>query len=76
MVKKITIEEFNKIKEDVKSGKIKLDDLYKKAGVCPPYMVPYEFRHFDYRNLSKEDYGNLLKNGEIEFVLEHLYSYE
>ena len=74
MVKKITKEEYNKIKEDVKSGKISLDKLYRKAGVYPPYMMPYEYRPSKDKDKTREEYAEVLINAEIDFVLSFIYS--
>ena len=52
----MTKEEIAKLKEDIKSGKVNIDELYKKYDKNLPYMFTYEERKEEEPNLTIEQY--------------------
>ena len=69
MVKKLTTEDRKQLKQDIIDGKVSMDDLYEKCKVYPPYMMPYEHRGAEYKNMTKEEYLKQIADDEIEDLL-------
>lgn len=62
-------EEKQQLKQDIKDGKVSMDDLYEKCKVYPPYMIPYEYRGDKYKNMTAEEYLKQVADDEIETLL-------
>ena len=64
----MTKEEIKKLKEDIKSGKVNIDELYEKYDKNLPYMFTYEERKEEEPNLTIEEYEEDVLNDKITIL--------
>ena len=64
----MTKEEIAKLKEDIKSGKVNIDELYEKYDKNLPYMFTYEERKEEEPNLTIEEYEEDVINDKITIL--------
>lgn len=65
---KMTKEDIEKLKEDIKSGKVNIDELYEKYDKNLPYMFTYEERKIKEPNLTIEEYEEDVINDKITIL--------
>lgn len=65
---KMTKEDIVKLKEDIKSGKVNIDELYEKYDKNLPYMFTYEERKIKEPNLTIEEYEEDVINDKITIL--------
>lgn len=65
---KMTKEDIAKLKEDIKSGKVNIDELYEKYDKNLPYMFTYEERKIKEPNLTIEEYEEDVINDKITIL--------
>ena len=59
----MTKEEIAKLKEDIKSGKVNIDELYEKHGIHLPSIRTYEQSKEENPNITAEEYeANVLSD--------------
>ena len=64
----MTKKEIAKLKEDIKSGKVNIDELYEKYDKNLPYMFTYEERKEEEPNLTIEEYEEDVINDKITIL--------
>ena len=64
----MTKEEIEKLKEDIKSGKVNIDELYEKYDKNLPYMFTYEERKEKEPNLTIEEYEEDVLSDKITIL--------
>lgn len=65
---KMTKEDIAKLREDIKAGKVNIDELYKKYDKNLPYMFTYEERKIKEPNLTIEEYEEDVINDKITIL--------
>lgn len=65
---KMTEQEKQQLREDIKSGKVNIDELYEKYDKNLPYMFTYEERKIKEPNLTIEEYEEDVINDKITIL--------
>ena len=65
---KMTKEDIAKLREDIKAGKVNIDELYEKYDKNLPYMFTYEERKIKEPNLTIEEYEEDVINDKITIL--------
>lgn len=65
---KMTEQEKQQLKEDIKSGKVDIDELYEKYNINLPYMFTYEERKMNEPNLTIEKHEEDVINDKIKIL--------
>lgn len=65
---KMTEQEKQQLKEDIKAGKVNIDELYEKYNMNLPYMFTYEERKIKEPNLTIEEYEEDVINDKITIL--------
>ena len=65
----MTEEEKKQLREDIKSGKVDIYELYEKYGIFEPYFVPYK----EDEGRTYEEYEKDIEESRIDFLLAHLW---
>ena len=69
--------EREKVKQDIKSGKLDIYELYEKYGLYEPYPISFEGYKEKYGNdKTLQNYNNDIENDKIEFLLMHMFPEE
>ena len=61
-------QEKQQLREDIKSGKVNIDELYEKYDKNLPYMFTYEERKIKEPNLTIEEYEEDVINDKITIL--------
>lgn len=61
----MTEQEKQQLREDIKAGKVNIDELYEKYDKNLPYMFTYEERKIKEPNLTIEEYEEDVINDKI-----------
>ena len=73
---KMTEQEKQQLREDIKSGKVNIDELYEKYQVPFPYIMDYEIYKKTYEEedgeITFEDYEKQINETIIEVLLMNL----
>lgn len=73
---KITEQEKQQLREDIKAGKVNVDELYEKYQVPFPYIMDYEIYKKTYEEedgeITFEDYEKQINETIIEVLLMNL----
>lgn len=73
---KMTEQEKQQLREDIKAGKVNVDELYEKYQVPFPYIVDYEIYKKTYEEedgeITFEDYEKQINEAIIEVLLMNL----
>lgn len=64
----MTEQEKQQLKEDIKAGKVNIDELYEKYNMNLPYMFTYEERKIKEPNLTIEEYEEDVINDKITIL--------
>lgn len=64
----MTEQEKQQLREDIKSGKVNIDELYEKYDKNLPYMFTYEERKIKEPNLTIEEYEEDVINDKITIL--------
>ena len=64
----MTEQEKQQLKEDIKAGKVNIDELYEKYNMNLPYMFTYEERKIKEPNLTIEEYEEDIINDKITIL--------
>lgn len=64
----MTEQEKQQLREDIKSGKVNIDELYEKYNMNLPYMFTYEERKIKEPNLTIEEYEEDVINDKITIL--------
>lgn len=64
----MTEQEKQQLKEDIKAGKVNIDELYEKYNINLPYMFTYEERKIKEPNLTIEEYEEDVINDKITIL--------
>ena len=65
---KMTEQEKQQLREDIKAGKVNIDELYEKYDKNLPYMFTYEERKIKEPNLTIEEYEEDVINDKITIL--------
>ena len=65
---KMTEQEKQQLREDIKAGKVNVDELYEKYDKNLPYMFTYEERKIKEPNLTIEEYEEDVINDKITIL--------
>ena len=65
---KMTEQEKQQLREDIKAGKVNIDELYDKYDKNLPYMFTYEERKIKEPNLTIEEYEEDVINDKITIL--------
>ena len=73
---KMTEQEKQQLREDIKAGKVNVDELYEKYQVPFPYIMDYEIYKKTYEEedgeITFEDYEKQINEAIIEVLLMNL----
>ena len=58
----MTEQEKQQLREDIKAGKVNIDELYEKYDKNLPYMFTYEERKIKEPNLTIEEYEDVIND--------------
>ena len=64
----MTEQEKQHLREDIKAGKVNIDELYEKYDKNLPYMFTYEERKIKEPNLTIEEYEEDVINDKITIL--------
>ncbi|TXJ34211.1 hypothetical protein EPJ69_02595 [Brachyspira aalborgi] len=64
----MTEQEKQQLREDIKAGKVNIDELYEKYDKNLPYMFTYEERKIKEPNLTIEEYEEDVINDKITIL--------
>ena len=64
----MTEQEKQQLREDIKAGKVNIDELYEKYDKNLPYMFTYEERKIQEPNLTIEEYEEDVINDKITIL--------
>lgn len=64
----MTEQEKQQLREDIKAGKVNVDELYEKYDKNLPYMFTYEERKIKEPNLTIEEYEEDVINDKITIL--------
>ena len=64
----MTEQEKQQLREDIKAGKVNIDELYEKYEKNLPYMFTYEERKIKEPNLTIEEYEEDVINDKITIL--------
>ena len=64
----MTEQEKQQLREDIKAGKVNIDELYEKYDKNLPYMFTYEERKIKEPNLTIEEYEEDVINDKIPIL--------
>lgn len=65
---KMTEQEKQQLRKDIKAGKVNIDELYEKYDKNLPYMFTYEERKIKEPNLTIEEYEEDVINDKITIL--------
>ena len=70
---RMTEEEKQQVREDIKSGKVDIYELYEKYGLYEPYFISYQaYKKKHGEDKTHEDYENAIDNARINFLIAHM----
>ena len=64
----MTEKEKQQLKQDIKSGKVDIYELYEKYGLFEPYFVPYK----EGEGRTYEEYEKDIEESRINFLIAHM----
>ena len=64
----MTEKEKQQLKQDIKSGKVDIYELYEKYGLHEPYFVPYK----EGEGRTYEEYEKDIEESRINFLIAHI----
>ena len=60
--------EKQQLKQDIKDGKVDIDDVYEKYGIPQPYMIDYKEAKEEDPNLTIEQYNKEVLKDKITLL--------
>ena len=68
--------EREKLKQDIKDGKVSMEKLYKEYDLYMPYFMSYKEFKEAHGEMTIEEYNERIFNNKIEFLLMHMFPEE